>query len=194
MKYKIIFVFFIFLFFACKSDIKPLVYDKTVDVLDKEIQIIHLLLSNENYVEADKLFEKNLKLYPDNPDLLLLKAYSLLQEKKYTQSEEAYNLLLKKNKANPLAYLGLARIYKLTDKFDLANENIKIGLSYSKFNSHLWFESGMIDFESQNYKEALVKFTKASNLDVKNQDAAFFKYITMLKVGREIDEVKSLWT
>lgn len=187
------FFFLVIFILSCKSTTEPIVYDKNIDLIKKEAQVIHLLIANENYVDANKEFEKDLRLYPDNPELLLLKAYLLLYEKNYDECEKQFKRVLEKNKANPLAYLGLARLYRLNSKFDLAKENIKIGLSYSKFISYLWLESGIIDYEEANYKEALVKFTKAYNLDMKNQDALFFKYITMLKVGRELEEIKSVW-
>ncbi len=184
-------IFFIFL--SCKSDIEPVVYDKSIDLVEKEAQIIRLLISNASYIEARKDLDKNLKLYPENSQLMLLKGYLFLQEKRYSESEEVFLGLLSKDSKNPLAYLGLAQIYRLSGKFSLAKSNIQTGLSYSKFNSHLWLESGMIDYEENKIKEALVKFIRASNLDIKNNEANFFKYLCMLREGREIDEIKSVW-
>lgn len=186
-------IFFVLSILSCKSDTTPLVYDKSLDIVEKEVQLLHLLISNDNFKEAEVIFDKDLKLYPDNKDLLIMRAFLLLQEKKFYDSEQLYMSLLQKNRVNPLCYLGLARIYRFTGKYELAKQNVEKGLSYSKFDSYLWFENGMLDFEKANYKEALVKFTKAYNLQSKNQDALFFKYLTMLKTGRDFEEIKDLW-
>jgi tetratricopeptide (TPR) repeat protein len=192
MKFILILCTCLFLF-SCETTTKPIIYDKNIDVISQESQLIHQLLLNENYIDAENQIEKDLKLYPENIEILSLKAWLFLYTGKYDQSRELFLKVLEKNKSNPMAYLGLTRIYKLTDQKEKAKESVKYGLSYTKLNSNLWLEKGIIEYEENSYKQALVDFTKSYNLDLKNNDAAFFKYITMLKLGRELDEIKSIW-
>ena len=89
-------IFFVLSILSCKSDTTPLVYDKSLDIVEKEVQLLHLLISNDNFKEAEVIFDKDLKLYPDNKDLLIMRAFLLLQEKKFYDSEQLYMSLLQK--------------------------------------------------------------------------------------------------
>ena len=186
-------LFFLTIISSCKTTTEPIKYDKKIDVITQEIQLIHELINNENYEEAGKLIEYDLKLYPDDMELLNMKAWYLLQKGEYDQSENLFQEILDKNKSNPLAYTGLARIYRITGKPDKAEENIKKSLSYTMLISGIWLEKGLLEFERKEYKQALVDFTKSVNLDLKNNDAQFFKYLTMLYSGRDYDDVKYIW-
>jgi tetratricopeptide (TPR) repeat protein len=180
-------------YISCKTTVTPVKYDKKIDAITQEIQLIHQLINNENYDEAEKQIDKDLKLYPDDIEILHTKAWLYLQKGNYEDSEKIFLLVLEKNKSNPLAYLGLSRIYRITGKKEQAYDRIKTGLSYSQFISSLWFEKGLLEYEDHDYKQSLIDFTKANNLDLKNNDAVFFKYLTMLQLGRDLDEIKYLW-
>jgi len=193
MNNNIILIILFFFIFSCKTTTPPIVYDKNLKIIDNEIQLIHQLINNENYIEANKQIEKNLELYKNNIEFINLKAWLKLQIGNYKESEELFNQVIKKTKANPLAYLGLGRCYRITKDFEKAKENINLGLSYNQNISSLWLEKGILEYEGQKYKQALIDFTKSYNLDLTNQDALFFKYITMLLTGRELDEVKNIW-
>ncbi len=60
-------------------------------------------------------------------------------------------------------------------------------------NSYLWLEKGIVEYEAKDYKKALVDFTKAYTLDTNDYDSYFFKYITMLKLNREFEDIKQYW-
>lgn len=178
---------------SCKSTAEPVVYDENVDRIDEECQIIHLLINNKNYKEASFRIEKNLQLYPNNIDILLLKAWLLLQEKEYSQSEELLLAILEKNKKNPLALAGLGRIYRLNGDFEKAKSYIELGIGLQSNQSIFWFEMGIIDFESKEYKKAILNFTKAVSLEKNNYDALFFRYICYLKEEKDVDKRKQIW-
>jgi tetratricopeptide (TPR) repeat protein len=192
-KYQIISIILCLLIISCKTTTEPVKYDKKIDIITQEVQLIHQLIKSGNFDEAGRLIEKDLKLYPDDIEILNMKAWLFLQKENYEDSERLFIQILEKNKSNPLAYLGLSRLYRITGKKDLAYDNIKKGLGYSIVMTGLWFEKGMLEFEEKNYREALVDFTKSSNLDLKNNDALFFKYLTMLYLGRDYDEIKYIW-
>ena len=74
----IIFLLMILLI-SCKTTTEPIIYDKNIDKADKEAELIHILIRNGNLEEAEKQIDKNLILYPDNPDILLLKGWLFLE-------------------------------------------------------------------------------------------------------------------
>jgi len=186
-------IFLTALFFSCKTTTEPIVYNRDISAIDKENEIIQILIRNENFIEAEKHIEKNLVLYPDNPDVLLMKAWFLLQTNKIADAESLFLKLLEKSRKNPLALTGMARIKRRTGKTAEALSFINEGLNYLSTNSFLWLEKGIILFESKDYKKAYIEFSKAYNLDSKNYDAYFFKYLTMLKMNRNLDDVKQYW-
>ncbi|MCK4798417.1 MAG: hypothetical protein KAT05_13640 [Spirochaetes bacterium] len=186
-------IFLIIILFSCKTKTDPIIYDKKTEVIDKEVQLIQILINNNNHKEAVKQIEKNLNLYPDNQDIMHLKGWLLLKQNKFDESEEIFLSLLNENKKNPLVLAGLARINRIIGNKKKAKEYIKIGLSYIKSLSILWLEKGILEYEENEYKKALIDFNKAYNLNNKNYDAYFFKYITMLQLGRELDEIKQYW-
>lgn len=137
--------------------------------------------------------EKNLQLYPDDESLLILKGWALLQGKKYGESEELFLQILKKNAKNPIVYAGLSRIYRNTGAYDKANEYIDKGLALSKSFAVLWFEKGLSQYGAHKYREALLSFAKSYNLDKNNADALFFKYMSQLYSGYELNDIKYQW-
>lgn len=193
MKYFVIFFVFLPLFFSCNNTADPIAYDKNIKALEKQVGFIHLLINNANFDKASELLKEELVLYPNNIDLLTLKAWLLLQQGKYDQSKKAFQKLLDRNKKNPLALIGLARIARILGDKNLSIKYIEESLGYKKSISAAWLEKGLLQYENKDYKEALVSFNKASLLDKNDYDAVFFKYVTFLRLGRELDDVKQYW-
>lgn len=192
MKKIICFIILICILISCKTTTEPKIYDKKYKKIDEESELIHILIKNGNFIEADIRIERNLKLYPNDPDILQLKGWLLLNMKNYDESEELFLSLLKNNDRNPLVLAALARINRINGNKEAALEYIRKGLALSPL-SILWFERGIIEYEKGDYKKALTDFNKAYNVSNKNSDAYFFKYLTLLKLGREIDEIKQYW-
>ncbi len=182
------------LLISCKTTTEPIIYDKNIDKADKEAELIHILIKNGNFEEAEKQIEKDLILYPDNPEILLLKGWLLLEQNKFDESEKIFLSLIQKNKNNSLALTGLAVINRIKGNKDLSLKYISDALKYLPTNSNLWLEKGILEYDKKNYKKALQYFNRAYNLDNKNNDAYFYKYITTLQLDeKEIDEVYYMW-
>jgi len=194
MKKEIYFILiFIIFIISCKTTSKPIVYDKTNEKVDKEVELIRYLINNKNFDEAETQIENNLLIYPNNIDLLHIKAWLYLAQNKLTESEELFNKIIESKEKNPLALAGLARIYRIKGDKNKSLEYINRGILLQPLHSILWLEKGLIEFESKDYKKAYSDFNKSYSLDNRNYDAYFFKYITSLKIGRELDEVKYIW-
>ena len=193
MKYLYTLILLIVLLLSCETTTDPIIYDKDIEVINKEAELIQILISNKNFQEAEKQIEKNLILFPNNIDIMVLKGWLLLEQKNIEESEKLFLLLLEKKRKNPLVLTGLARINRIKGNREKALEYIDEGLSYLSTNSYLWLEKGIIEYESKEYKKALINFNKSYSLYNNNNDAYFFKYITMLHTGRELDEVKQYW-
>ena len=192
--------FLFFSFLGCESNAEPIVYDKTYDTIKNEIKLIHYLIRIRNFSEADNQLNKQLVLYPDNNDLLLLKAWLRLQEYRFDESKEIFDKLAetqsanpKNRKNNPMICAGLARIARLNDDPETAEEYVRKGLKESKLLPVLWTELGFIQFGKAEYSSAESSFGKAALLDRSNTDAAFYRYISMLYSGKDIDDIKQHW-
>jgi tetratricopeptide (TPR) repeat protein len=186
-------LFTIALVTGCKSNTEPVVYDKNIDTIDRESTLIFQLLENGNLTKAEEQLTENLKILPDNIELLNLKAWLLLVKQDYNQAEDMFQDLLKKKESNPLAYAALGRIYRLRGDYDQAMKYIKRGITLRSSLSVLWLEKGIINFSLAEYRQAQLDFNRAALLNSESNDARFFRYLTMLKSGREIDEIKSAW-
>ena len=178
---------------SCKTTTSPIIYEKINENIDKESQIIHLLINNNNFSKASESIEKNLTLYPGNLNILHLKGWLLLKQNKLKESEEIFLKVISKNNKYALAYAGLARINRINGNIDKAKLYIKKGLALLINIPILWLENGILDYKKKEYKKALANFNKAYNLNNKNTDAYFFKYITMLQLGKDFDEIKHYW-
>ncbi len=193
----IIFIYIIlmifFFIFSCKTITDPIIYNKSTTTIKKELDIIQILINNGNFEKAEFELEKNLKLYPDNQDIMELKAWLYIKENKLEDSEKIFLYLIEKKNNNPLCYAGLARIYRIRGDKANALKYINIGISYLPTLSFLWLEKGILEYEDKEYKKALVNFNKAYTLDSNNIEAYFFKYLTMLLLGRELDDIKQYW-
>lgn len=190
-KYSIL--FFILIIFSCKTTTDPIIYDKNIKKADKEAELIHILIRNGNFEEAEKQIDKNLILYPDNPEILLLKGWLFIELNKLEESEEIFSSLLEKNKKNALALTGIAIIYRLKGDKKSALKYISEALIYLPTNSNLWLEKGIIEYDENNFKTALQYFNKAYVLDNKNSEAYFYRYITMLQLERDIEDIYNMW-
>lgn len=186
-------ILFLFILFSCKTTTAPIVYDKSTSYLDKEAELIQLLIRNENYIDAEKKISNDLASYPDNTEITLLKGWLLLQEDKLNESEQIFLQLLEKNKKNPLALTGLARINRRNGSTEKAKQYLDDGLFFMPGNSYLWLEKGIMEYDAKDYKKALVDFSKAYALDTNNYDSYFFKYITMLQMNKEFEDIKQYW-
>lgn len=178
---------------ACKTLTTPIVYDKAEEKIIKEVELIRYLINNKNFEQAEKSIEENLSLYPDNLHLLHIKAWLFLAKGELDKSEELFNKVLSLKPKNPLALGGLARVYRIRGNSKKALELINNAISLQATHSILWFEKGLLDYEESDFKSAYVNFNKAYTLDNRNYDAYFFKYLSALKMGRNIDEIKNIW-
>ena len=56
-------VLLLFIIFSCKTTTAPIIYDKTTSYLDKEAELIQVLIKNENYIEAENKIENEYWFY-----------------------------------------------------------------------------------------------------------------------------------
>ena len=188
-------------FCGCESNTEPIVYDKTYDTIKNDIKLIHYLIKIRNFDEANNQLNKQLIIYPDNADLLLLKGWLRLQEYNFDESKEIFVKLAenqtsnpKNRKNNPMVCAGLARIARLNNEPDAAEEYVRQGLKESKLLPVLWSELVFLQFAKEDYDSAENSFYRASLLDRNNTDAVFYRYISMLYCGKELDDIKQHWT
>lgn len=192
-KFFILLIILVLSMFSCKTTTEPIKYDKNIEKADKEAELIHILIRNGNLEEAEKQIDKNLILYPDYAEIVLLKGWLYLKSNKLDESEKIFSSLLQKNKKNALAATGLAVINRIKGNKQIALKYISDALKYLPGNSNLWLEKGILEYEENNFKTASQYFDRAHALDNKNIEASFYKYITLLQLGKEIHDIYNLW-
>lgn len=178
---------------SCKTTTEPIVYDKTIEVIEKDVEIIQLLINDDNYSKAEEYIKNNEEKHEDNLEIKQLKAWLHLKKNDLNKSEKLFMEILEENAKNPVIYAGLARINRIKGNPEKAVEYLDTGLSLLSTLPILWLEKGLLDYEKSDYKKALVNFNKALTLSPKNSEAYFFKYLTFLHLNRELDEVKHYW-
>ncbi len=193
MKY-ILLIITIASFLSCKTDTKPITYDNTLARIKQEGHIIHRLIDSGNLKEAGTKLSEYLKLYPDNSELIVLKLWLLIKQNKLNSAFEEAEKIYKKDPSNPLTINALAMICRLKGELDRSLELCKKGLSIRNNFAPLWFERGLSEYNSANYSAAYTSFNKAEQLDKTNIDATFYKYISAIYIGRDINTIKYIWT
>jgi len=139
-----------------------------------------VLLALDKEEEGLKAFEEGLKLDPKDPDLLITKAMYLGNRGNFGEEVYIYNKILDENPDNSFALANRGYAYFQSGEHEKAIENYNRALKVNPNLTIGWEYKGvyLLSYE-KNYKEALVYFDKATELDPEaykswyNKGAAF---------------------
>ena len=160
---KIIIVFLFIFLFGCENSIKNL------SLKDSEYTIIKsnpkkIISSLDNYTA-------------ENESLVFAqKGVDLLNEGKYYEASDNFNLALKLDITNSYLQFFNAHTYHLiaknhdTSKFNLAEEGYKLAIQFDKDNSQAYFYLGQLYLDQKKYSNAKNIFLEASYIDSSDPD------------------------
>ena len=110
--------------------------------------------------DADKTINNALSLYPDNPELLLLRAGLEAEDKNPSQASNTYKKIISLNSANVVtpysrkASIALAHIQFTQQEYSKASATLTKILASNENDTIANYLSGLINFKKKNYLRA----------------------------------------
>lgn len=127
-----------------------------------------VILSNINFHEALKCFERVLVINPDFDKGWVFKGLMFLELYKYKESVNFFKKAIELNNENQKAYLNLGLAYSLLNDHEKANETFDDALNIAPENSDFWFNKGKELSALRSYNEAQNSLNRAIQLDPYN--------------------------
>lgn len=184
-------LFILLIFVSCKT--RPVIYDTNYPELQKNIELVTLLINQSKFSEAETLMETILKKYPDDIQVKTLKLYKDVKTGNATDLLEKGNELLKAHKKNPLLYVILSSVYYQMNDMKNAYIYINQAMKLSQSVPAIFYQKGLIEFSNKDYRQSEMSFNRAYMLDRTNSDAYFFRFISRLLVTSSVNQTKHMW-
>lgn len=194
MKYSnLIYIMIFFTVLSCKT-IEPIVYDKNLPKINKELFGINLMIRQGEFDDADKRLEQALILYPESKDLKISKCFLLIEQNKNREANELIDSFLLQMPENALLYTAKGILEVKNSKYNEALECFEksIALSNSSLASP-WFQKGLLFYRQSSYEKASECFFKAKQIDFRNPDFIFFYFLSQLYITKNLEANIHLW-
>lgn len=123
--------------------------------------------------QTDKLisfFEKELKTYPKNENILRWIGFVHLTDNNFDKAEKFYKQAIQANPKCAQCYINLARIYGIQNLYDKAFENCKIAIEIEPSLSVAYAFRGKLKEAKGDMFSALLDYDKAIELEPSNAD------------------------
>ena len=196
MKHLILFICTLLMFavISCKTTAEPIVYDKNLPEIRKELRGINLMMRQGELADASKRLEKATVLYPENRDLKTIRCFLLIEMGKNQEALDLINNLILQMPENALLYtaLGMLNVKSLAFADALENFEKAIHLSRSQL-AFPWFQKGLFHYQQKDYEKSSECFFKAKQIEVRNPDFHFFYFLSRLYITKNLDANMHLW-
>ena len=196
MKHLILFIctLLMFVVISCKTTAKPIVYDKNLPEIRKELMGINLMMRQGELADASKRLEKAIVLYPENRDLKTIRCFLLIEMGKNQEALDLINNLILQMPENALLYtaLGMLNVKSLAFAEALENFEKSINLSHSRL-AFPWFQKGLFHYQQKDYEKSSECFFKAKQIEARNPDFHFFYFLCQLYITKNLDANMHLW-
>ncbi len=195
MKHSIfIYILIIFTVFSCKTTAKPIVYDKNLPEIRKELRGINLMMRQGEFTDAAKRLEQALILYPENKDFKTVQCFLLIEQGKKQEANDLINSLISQMPANALLYTAKGILEVKNAEYDNALESFEKSISLA--NSGLafpFFQKGLLHYQQKDYENASVAFFKAKQIEFRNPDYLFMYFLCQLYLTKSLEPNIHLW-
>ena len=183
----------IFTVFSCKT-VSPIVYDKNLPAIRKELRGINLMMQQGEFDDAAKRLEKALVLYPENKDLKTIRCFLLIEQGKTQEAKDLINILIAQMPENALLYAAEGILNVKNNESDKAMENFEKSISLSAGNMAFpWYQKGLLCYQQKDYENASNCFFKAKQIKFRNPDYQFFYFLTQLQITKNLEANIHLW-
>jgi tetratricopeptide (TPR) repeat protein len=129
-----------------------------------------MLISKGRVQEAIQVYNRALKLDPDNLEMVLDLANSLKEEGKFSDVIKLLENAISSGSNDPRVYLLSAEAYMQNKNYELALDAITIGLRKSPDNEELFVLKGEILSRQERIEDAVVAFHQAADIAFKKKD------------------------
>lgn len=136
----------------------------------------------QDYAQADRLYQKLLKRYPDNRDALLGLAAIAVLRGDYVAAQRNYQRVLKSNASDTYARLALQSIRGGVDPLRRSSE-LKLLVDKYPGNAQLRFSLANQYAELQKWKEAQLAYFEALRLAPEQPDYAYNLAVSLDQMG-----------
>jgi len=127
---------------------------------------------NENYEQANKLYNQVLLREPKNRDALLGLSAIAVKQQRYEFARQKYQYLIRLNPKDSIAIAGMSSIKNDIDP-QLNESQLKFMLKEKPDSAHLYFALGTLYSSHNKWPEAQSAFFSAWSTDNKNADYAY---------------------
>lgn len=192
MKYSH-FIYIIFLtIMSCKT-VEPILYDKNLPKINKELSGINLMIRQGEFSEAQRRLEQAMVLYPENNDFKTIKCFLLIEQNKNREANDLITGYLAEMPENALLYTAKGMLEAKNVEFDKALESFEKSISLSNNLAFPWFQKGLVFYRQSNYEKASECFFKAKQLDFRNPDFIFLHFLCQLYITENLEQNIHLW-
>ncbi len=146
------------------------------------IQKAYRAYQQRNYVEAQQLYRKALKRYPDNRDAALGLAAIAIHQGNRQVARYYYQRVLKANPADKTAQIALSSLNSSRNNLQETSQ-LKYWLQDDRNNAQLHFALGNRYASAGQWKEAQQAYFDAQRIDPGNPDYAFNLAISLDQLG-----------
>ena len=128
------------------------------DLTDARLWLTRLFIHTENYSNALAAANQILQAHPNDPDVLFLKAVSLLQSKAYAEAIVPFTYLLNLHTNNYAAQLNRAVAYLQLGKLDAAQRDYQAVAKAVPRSYQAWFGLAEIAYRQKDIPGAITNY------------------------------------
>lgn len=139
------------------------------------------LYQAKEYQQAEVALRKAVEAAPDNPEANYRLGMTLLELKKYEESEACFN---KASKAKPEARVGLGRALMERDRYDSALREFDQAARALPKSAEVHRYKGMILLKQEKYAAAAQELTAAVDLDPRDAYAHYYLGMAQSRLRR----------
>ncbi len=147
---------------AAQAEVEKALTSSTMDV-DIKIQLLTRYLgvlqqNQQDIKQANHLFQSLFEQHPNNTQLNLIYGNVLYLQKDTEGAIEQFEIFIRQNPDNPAGYEQVIRVSLTEEDLDRVKEISTEALKYLPSEPQFYYYLGAVNFQQQNYKEALEVF------------------------------------
>lgn len=136
--------------------------------IQKILRKVEMLLSGNDYEQAEKLLVEALAFNPNDEDVNTLLGFVYMKRKKYTKAESIYIHLVEMKVQDPSIYANLGKVLEAQENYDPAVKSFKEAIKRDPHNSARYAQLGALLWKMKNIGEAIDAYEQAVRFDTRN--------------------------
>lgn len=154
------------------TDQRTITPDDHVEI-QKILRRVEMLLSTNDFENAEKLLVEALAFDPDDEEVNSLLAFVYMKRKKYTKAESIYVHLVELDVQDPSIYGNLAKVLEAQENYDQAARAYKEAIKRDPHNAARYYQLGLLLLRIESIGEAIEALENAVRFDTRNTKYLF---------------------